>query len=149
MQFVDIYHTTEQKEGAKMSEYGPELAGICGLFCGTCPQFPDHCAGCLSDQVAPECADCRHGFRICAAEKEAERCCDCGDFPCARLEAFIPIHVENDIVHHEHVIEDLRLMRENGVQAWVDGQARDHTCGQCGKLVPWMESRTHSCADRK
>ena len=128
-----------------MTEYGSELAAICGLFCGTCPKYPGRCSGCLSDRVIAECVECRHGFRTCIAEKGIERCCDCAELPCARLAAFMPIHVENGIVHHEHVVDDLRMMREIGVQAWVDKQVHDHTCPVCGTLIPWMESETHSC----
>ncbi len=128
-----------------MSEYSPALAGICGLFCGTCPLFPVECEGCLSGRVAAGCADCRHGFRTCAKEKGVTRCHECSDFPCRRIEDFIPIHVENGIVHHENVIKDLLLMKEIGVQNWVDRQVEEHTCAECGEMICWHEARIHQC----
>ena len=128
-----------------MSKYSADMAGICGLFCGTCPLFSEECDGCLSGRVAEQCVDCRHGFRTCANEKGVTRCYECGDFPCGRLEEFKYAHVENGIVHHENVIDDLRKMKEIGVQAWVDGQAEANTCAICGKLVIWHEADTHTC----
>jgi predicted RNA-binding Zn-ribbon protein involved in translation (DUF1610 family) len=55
--------------------------------------------------------------------------------------------VENGIVHHENVINDLRLMREIGVQNWVNRQVNDHTCPKCGRLIYWKEANTHKCND--
>ena len=128
-----------------MSKYSTDLAGICGLFCGTCPFFPSECEGCLAGRVAEHCTDCRHGFRTCAQEKGVTRCYECVEFPCGRLEDFIPVHVENGIVHHENVINDLFLMKEIGVQNWVDKQVEDHTCAGCGELIVWHEANTHRC----
>ena len=128
-----------------MNKYSTDLAGICGLFCGTCPSFPGECEGCLSHRVAARCVDCRHGFRKCAKEKGITRCYECSDFPCKRLEDFIPVHVENGIVHHENIINDLMLMKEIGLQNWVDKQATEHTCARCRKMVYWPESNTHQC----
>ena len=132
-----------------MDKYSPALAGICGLFCGTCPSFPEECEGCLSGKVAEKCLDCRMGFRKCAGEKGVTRCYECLDFPCKRLEDFIPIHVVNGIVHHENVIKDLFLMKEIGVQHWVDKQTEEHTCTVCGQLIPWPETNTHPCRTEK
>ncbi len=131
-----------------MSKYSPAIAGICGLFCGTCPSFPEECEGCLSDKVAARCVDCRHGFRTCAKDKGIKRCYECSDFPCQRIHDFIPIHAENAIVHHENVINDLLLMKEIGVQNWVDKQVEEHTCANCGKMPYWHESHMHQCGNR-
>ena len=125
-----------------------EAAGICGLFCGTCQAYPAHCHGCLSDFVAAPCVSCRHGFRDCARQMGVTRCYECADFPCQRLEQFSREHIQNGICHHEHVLEDLRLMREIGVEAWVARQTKAHTCPQCGELILWFERDTHVCQEK-
>lgn len=122
-----------------------ETAGICGLFCGTCQAFPDYCAGCLSDRVAAPCVQCSHGFRDCAAEHQVTWCWECADFPCGRLEQFSKEHIVNGICHHAHVIDDLRLMKEIGVEAWVAQQTAQHTCPHCGNLIHWFESSCQVC----
>ena len=119
-------------------------AGICGLFCGTCPSYPADCHGCWSDKVRGECVRCVHGFRDCAEEHHVHHCFACAAFPCQRLEAFSKIHIVNGICHHENVIRDLRKMQEIGVTAWVEQQTKDHTCPRCGELMVWHQ-KPHKC----
>lgn len=119
-------------------------AGICGLFCGTCPSYPEECHGCLSDLVKGSCVNCVHGFRTCAQEQGVQRCFECAAFPCRRLEAFSKIHIVNGICHHENVIRDLREMGEIGVMGWVERQTERHTCPLCGELKVWYEN-PHVC----
>jgi hypothetical protein len=126
-------------------KYSTDIAGKCGLFCGSCTAYPEECGGCLSDRLTESCRICNAGFRACTQEKGVTRCYECGDFPCKRLEDFVPIHVENGISHHEHVIEDLRLMKEIGVQSWVDKQALEHACDKCGGIINWNETNCHIC----
>lgn len=119
-------------------------AGICGLFCGTCPYYPNDCHGCLSDKVRGDCVICVHGFRACADAHAVQRCFECPDFPCQRLEDFSKIHIVNGICHHENVIRDLTEMRETGVKSWVEKQTGLHTCQACGQLKVWYED-PHVC----
>lgn len=122
-----------------------EAAGICGLFCGTCQAYPTYCHGCLSDKVAAPCVQCSHGFRDCAQEHHVTRCYECSQFPCERLAKFAHEHYQNGICHHEHILEDLRLMQQIGVEAWVAQQTAAHTCPQCGELIYWFEGDNHIC----
>ena len=145
-----------------------QLVGICGLYCGTCPAylayrkndsayieknarekgFPPEalrCDGCLSDRVAAHCKDCRHGFRKCAAEKKITWCFQCSEFPCQRLLDFKDVHVVNGISHHEHVIDDLRYMKEHGIQAWVEIQDRKARCPECGQVLYWFDRECPEC----
>ena len=126
---------------------GTETAAICGLFCGTCPSYPVECGGCLSARVAPGCDVCGNGFRDCADAHGVTRCFECGKFPCARLEAFRKKHIVNGICHHQHVIDDLRRMKEAGVNTWVAEQAQAHTCPSCNKLIPWMNCTCPRCQE--
>lgn len=116
-------------------------AGICGLFCGTCPMYPNHCHGCLSDKLAPHCRICPNGFRECAKTHGVTRCNECSDFPCARLHDFVDSHWENDISHHAGVIENLRRMNAAGVDTWVAEQTEKARCPRCGKLIHWHRAQ--------
>lgn len=124
---------------------GNETAAICGLFCGTCPSYPNECGGCLSTHVAPGCDTCGNGFRSCAAGHNVARCFECSGFPCNRLEEFSKRHIVNGICHHEHVIDDLKRMGKIGVPVWVAEQERAHTCPGCGFLIPWFERSCTRC----
>jgi len=143
------------KQGAR------KLVGICGLYCGTCPQYlawqendteqlakisQEHdipveeirCDGCLSDRVISFCLECRHGFRQCAKEKKVTWCFECPDFPCQRLRDFTKVHIVDGIPHHAHVIDDLQYMKEYGVKAWVEKQEEAGRCPRCGKRLYWF-----------
>lgn len=122
-----------------------QTAAICGLFCGTCPNYPENCHGCLSSKLTSECTICPVGFRTCAAEHKVERCYECGEFPCARIEEFSHQHIECGICHHENIITDLNAMRTRGVDTWVAEQTQAHTCPKCGELIYWHERDSHKC----
>ncbi len=122
-----------------------KTAAICGLFCGTCPSYPDDCHGCLSDKLAAHCITCSNGFRDCARSHKVTRCYECAEFPCDRLKAFSGTHVVNGVGHHENVIRDLAEMKQQGVRAWVARQTEEHTCPTCARLIPWFEKKSHAC----
>lgn len=122
-----------------------QTAAICGLFCGTCPCYPDDCHGCLSDKLTNHCAVCGNGFRGCAEAHHVTRCYECAQFPCARLAKFSRQHYENGIGHHESVIPDLEEMKAHGVAAWVENQTQAHTCPKCSKLIYWHDRDSHIC----
>lgn len=122
-----------------------KTAAICGLFCGTCPSYPNDCHGCLSDKLTAHCVDCPNGFRNCAKQHKVTRCYECAEFPCERLKAFSKTHHQNGIGHHETVIADLTYMRDHGVRAWVMKQTTENTCPKCSKLIYWYAKNTHKC----
>ena len=147
-----------------------DLAGICGIYCGTCPSYlaplqgdrerlaqmaRDQgrdveevvCRGCLSDRVAAKCRDCAAGFRSCAGERGVTWCFECQEFPCSRLERFIPIHVVNNIVHHQRILEHLEFMRDHGVEAWVDREDRAGRCPGCDEPVYWSALDCPHCGN--
>lgn len=117
-------------------------AGICGIFCGTCPMYPTQCEGCLSDNVAAPCRVCPNNFRTCASDHGATRCFECAEFPCARLEDFRDSHWENGISHHVDVISHLKRMKADGVSVWVAEETAKARCPHCESLTPWNK---HQC----
>lgn len=144
------------------------LLGICGLYCGDCPNYlaprqgdfatlealaaekgvsPEDlpCDGCLSGQVSGECRVCGHGFRDCAQEHGVTWCLECGDFPCQRLEDFRHVHVKNGISHHATVIEDLRCICKSGARAWLARKSAEATCPACGRRRYWYDRACSAC----
>lgn len=145
-----------------------KMVGICGLYCGTCPNFlafekndrimqkelscskgfsmeEIRCEGCLSDKVSNHCASCRHGFRQCAADHEVTWCFQCADFPCQRLEDFRHVHVVNGISHHIHVIDDLTYMKNHGIENWLNQQENKGKCVECGSMLYWFDRLCPHC----
>ena len=145
-----------------------ELVGICGLYCGTCPQYlawrendvelikkisesrgipleKVRCDGCLSENVFEPCIDCRPGFRRCAKEHNVNWCFECFEFPCQRNRDFINAHIVDGISHHEHVVEDLYYMKEHGIEAWVEQKDKEGRCPACGKMLYWSAKKCPYC----
>ncbi len=144
------------------------MAGICGLYCGTCPNYLAEregdtaqiaaiarandmdiskvgCDGCLSERVMPFCVECKNGFRKCAREKKVTWCFECADFPCERLREFTKIHIVDGQRHHARVIDDLAYMKEHGVDAWLEVQDKAGRCPECGKRLYWFARECPVC----
>lgn len=155
-------------KGHRADQDGYALAGICGIYCGTCPSYlaprtgdyeqvqavaqrhglrPDEviCDGCLSSRVMKPCRECWHGFRSCAAVHHVTWCFQCAEFPCKRLAGFRDVHVKNGISHHEHVVEHLESMKAHGLSAWLDSQAEQACCTACGTISYWYSHNCVSC----
>jgi hypothetical protein len=145
-----------------------EMVCICGLYCGTCPHYlsprledraemekmsrqnglpveEQGCDGCLSEHLFEPCRECKHGFRTCAREHNVTWCFECPEFPCQRLEDFRPIHVVNDISHHERILEELRSMKGEGIDAWLKRKDEESRCPACGKPAYWYSRTCPSC----
>ena len=128
-----------------MKNVTADVAGICGLFCGTCPAYPETCEGCLSGKLAEHCAVCVPGFRDCAREHQVTRCFACSEFPCSRLEQFSKEHIVNGICHHTHVIDNLQYMKDYGIDAFLSDQVQKTTCPDCGQFIIWYETECQKC----
>jgi len=135
-----------------------ELAGICGLYCGACTTYRAYkdkdstllnklaathnipvdkiaCDGCLSHNyrlyLPAEFRDCY--FRKCAEEKGVTWCFECSEFPCKRLKDFS----RDGRAHHTAVIDNLREMKNLGVDEWLKIQEKRWRCPNCGKKLHW------------
>jgi|Deesub1362B_J571_1020462.scaffolds.fasta_scaffold00162_36 hypothetical protein len=135
-----------------------ELAGICGLYCGACHVYRAYkdkdfallqklaaagnipvekvaCDGCLSVNyrvyLPPDSRDCE--FRRCAKEKGVTWCFECSEFPCKKLEDFS----RDGRAHHTAVIDNLREMKNLGVDEWLKIQEKRWQCPNCGKKLHW------------
>ena len=106
------------------------------------------CDGCLSERVAMECRECKHGFRSCASRHGVTWCFQCAQFPCDRLRDFSREHVVNGICHHARIIEDLTYLRDNGTQDWADRQEHRSDCPVCGRPWYWFSKECKVCGAR-
>ena len=91
----------------------PEAA-YCGDYCGKCDHFGATCAGCnpLSRVGCP--------FISCCQEKAIAHCGLCSEFPCEKLETFVPDDRKG--CPKGYHIENLRNRQIVGTQAWLEVQ---------------------------
>lgn len=118
----------------KELQYGP-----CGIFCGACGATD--CGGCRSDRIDDYVRGCK--FRICAQEKELEFCCFCSDFPCQDLNKFM----NDEWPHHWTMEPNLRFIKKNGFEKWMDVQKKEWSCSSCGNRIVWYQKEC-SCGQK-
>ena len=110
------------------------LAGFPEKYKAGRPNLSDYdCEGCKGRNLCGPCA-----IKDCAAPRGVDSCADCADFPCEVVEAF-----GNDgVPHHRQALENLRSIRENGVESWFAPMRPALYC-PCGKRQSWY----HVCPE--
>lgn len=114
-----------------------DMIAPCGLDCSLCRKAHDKvnpCPGCNGpDEGKPEFCTSLCGIIICAKRKSNgyEYCDECPDFPCEdvmekenRYTAAYPLY--------ESPISNIRLIREKGMEAFLEKQRNEWTCSECG-----------------
>ncbi len=155
---------------ARETDKGKEhLVAVCGLYCGACPMYlatqsKDEqklqallkqfstgpmkltmedilCDGCLGNgRVASFCRRC--AIRACPKDKSnVTLCSDCPDFPCSRITDF-----NNDgMTHHAEVLDNLRRIREIGIQEWAKYEEERWECPGCRLPMSWYDVKCSGC----
>ena len=115
-----------------------EMVASCGLDCNICSLAlaeDNPCPGCNGpDDHKPDfCA--RHcGIILCRKRRENgyTYCDECPDYPCEDV-----MEKENryttKYIHRESPLENLRMIREKGMDAFLEHERQQWTCPHCGK----------------
>jgi hypothetical protein len=83
------------------------------------------CEGCkdsLEVHWSPECK-----MMLCAKKRGLQYCFQCEDFPCTIVSEFS----SDGISHHKRTVENLKIMKEIGIEAWIAEQKRKGQCIFC------------------
>ena len=112
----------------------------CGLDCALCKRALDEtdpCPGCHGpDERKPEFCAKRCGIILCRKRSENGYafCDECPDYPCAdvmekedRYTSQYPLR--------ESPLENLRAIREHGLDSFLEDERRQWACEVCGQIV--------------
>lgn len=145
-----------------MSTHTPDknLAAVCGLFCGACSLYigttedparlkpiADRrgrseaeviCYGCRSDQRSYYCATCEKV--TCAAQKGADFCGECPDYPCDNLKAF-----QAEMPHRAELWQSLERIKQIGWGKWQQEMADRHSCRKCSTVNSAYDLTCRNC----
>ena len=112
----------------------------CGLDCGICKRAlaeTDPCPGCHGpDEHKPEFCSAKCGIVQCRKRRENgyEFCDECPEYPCADV-----TEKENRYTSkyplYESPGKNLRDIRENGMEQFLENERKQWTCGECGHVV--------------
>lgn len=130
------------------------MLAYCGLYCEQCSFKTAHdeqdkkhlenipykfvqkdlseynCGGCKGYCI---CGACK--IKECASLKNIDSCAECKIFPCENIKKF-----ENDgMPHHKKGVENLKKIRQYGIEAWFLELEPLLKC-RCGKKQSWYYS---------
>lgn len=145
-----------------MSEYNYD--SYCGLYCGACSilkaerdgsrdpfaafwaddrQMALHCRGCKSDSLFENCAIC--DIRTCAISKGVERCLECGDFPCEKMNPEMMAGLVQKLPHLSSATENVEKIMTQGCANWLAQQAELWSCPECQTAFSWYDDSCSKC----
>lgn len=80
------------------------------------------CEGCRGPESECWTPDCY--FRQCARKRKFEYCFECPDMPCDKLKEF----VSDGMAHHARTVENMKKMKEMGLEKWIASQDEVKFC---------------------
>ena len=112
----------------------------CGLDCSICKRAhaeADPCPGCSGpDDHKPSFCSERCGIILCGKRKENGYtfCDECPDYPCGDV-----MEKENRYTSkyplYESPLKNLRMIREAGMEAFLERERKQWTCKECGGVI--------------
>lgn len=112
----------------------PDLIAPCGMNCGLCMCFlreKNTCAGCRAGDDGKSKSVLACTIRKCETPRSNKSgfCYECDVFPCARLRR---LDVRYQTKYHMSMLDNLKSLRELGIEAFVESERDRWTCPGCG-----------------
>jgi hypothetical protein len=126
----------------------PSLIAPCGMNCALCSKY---LAWLANPESPAACEGCRASDRRCSILKKAcrrlrnhevEFCYQCEEFPCERLERLDRRYRTR---YGMSLVNNLRRIRANGLEWFLEEQERRWRCTRCGGIVCVHTGRCSSC----
>jgi len=113
------------------------LIAPCGMNCGTCLAYlreKNKCPGCriLSDDKAISVKTCTVTKCIYLAKTKSKFCYECEKYPCKRIKQ---LDKRYRTKYGTSFIENLLMIKENGIDYFLDFESKRRTCTNCGSTL--------------
>ena len=119
-----------------------ELIAPCGMDCALCASYLAQKNDVKGRGFRmPICVGCRPRGKQCAFIKkgcsklskgEIAFCFECTDFPCSRLKTLSDRYLSR---YRMSPVENLRFIKENGMESFLEAQTRKWSCPTCGGMI--------------
>ena len=130
---------------AAKNPFRTTLIAPCGMDCAICMAYlreKDRCGGCY----APD-RKCSRNCTIFSCEQLRGRYCyDCANFPCPRLRRLDTRYRKK---YGMSMIENLRMIQEQGIRAFVRTERERWTCTACGGAIDVHHGRCSACGKER
>jgi hypothetical protein len=96
------------------------------------------------EQPCPGCDDEHQaacGFVVCNQSHGTQSCAFCPEFPCAMITKF----KDDEWDHHQVVLDNLKRIKEIGVEGWLKEQENYWKCPDCGARTKWYQRKCKLC----
>jgi hypothetical protein len=132
-------------------EFTPDLIAPCGMNCGICKAYlaysrgvpkqkgkVTHCVGCL-----PRNKNCfiKRGCKK-LAKNEVRFCFECEAMPCENLNHLDRRYRKR---YDMSMVENLRELKERGVEEFLRIQREKYKCPECGDVVSVHDGKCYAC----
>ena len=131
------------------------LAAPCGIYCGFCRQYLVLKKGLFEEKgLKIGCKGCRIRNKKCTfirrdcsplLNNEIDFCYECEAFPCENLDKLNDIYVKRYSIN---LIDNLKRIKEIGVDNWLQEQQKLYTCPECGGEVCIHDSECYECGKK-
>jgi hypothetical protein len=127
-----------------MGQMSAELIAPCGMNCRLCSGYirkKNPCPGCRGeDSLKPRyCVGCK----IVNCEIRTEAFCHC-EKPCRRLKE---LDKRYSTKYRMSMLENLRLIRERGIEAFVKREEERWACPNCGEILSCHRKECPHCGE--
>jgi hypothetical protein len=122
----------------------------CGINCGTCRAYlrtRNKCTGCMSAEGSniSHCINC--SIRNCELlnETNSKFCFQCDQFPCHKI-----THIDKRYrtKYKTGLIQNLRIIKEKGVEAYLLNEVKRWTCSSCGAALSVHKDNCLKCGEK-
>jgi predicted RNA-binding Zn-ribbon protein involved in translation (DUF1610 family) len=133
----------------------PELVAPCGMDCNICKWYLAFSRGIPKQKgKVSHCAGCRPREKNCAVKRECRKlrtgqlqfCYDCSDLPCKNIARLQKRYLEQ---YETSFLENLRTLKEKGMEIFLETQRIRFACPNCGDLVSVHDQKCYSCGKIK
>jgi hypothetical protein len=120
-----------------------DLIAPCGMNCGTCLSYlrkENRCPGCTARPL-------KCGRKVCSEHKKASftYCFECPKFPCEKMNSLEKRYVER---YHLSVFDNLRFIKENGIDEFIESEDRRWICKNCGEVLCVHQDFCSNCQQK-
>ncbi len=132
------------------------LIAPCGMNCALCSSYLSMKNDLKKQGIMRSyCVGCRPRGKNCAFMKKScdllanglvQYCFECEEFPCRRLKALDKRYRTN---YQMSMIENQEYIRDNGMEAFLEKEAKKWRCPECGGVICCHNGICYSCGLEK